>query len=248
MAGTLAPTAAAMVVLTAGAAGAPRLSAPRRPVPPVSRGRGGARPVGGWGDRPASIVVAAVAATIAIGVIGLLPTAAVVIALVVRRPLADLAHARRARRRRERDLPDAIELLVLTVHAGLTPHQAVRDLADTAPASVRPAFESVTHRLARGAPLADALVVLRDEIGPTAGPLVDAIAGAERYGLPLAPVLERLADEARAARHRLAEADARRLPVKLSFPLVACTLPSFILLAIAPSVLAAVSSLGSSAW
>jgi tight adherence protein C len=89
---------------------------------------------------------------------------------------------------------------------------------------------------------------LRDEIGPSAGALVDAIAGAERYGLPLAPVLERLADDARAARRRIGEADARRLPFKLSFPLVVCTLPSFVLLAIAPSVLAAISSLGDSAW
>ena len=36
---------------------------------------------------------------------------------------------------------------------------------------------------------------------------------------------------------------ARRLPVRLSFPLVVCTLPSFVLLAIAPAVLGALSTL-----
>jgi len=248
VAGSLAPAAAAMIVLTAGVAGAPRLPAARRPDRGAARGREFRRSANRPAGRPGSIVLAAVAATVGIGTVGLLPTAAVVVAVVARRPVIALAHARRAQRRRERDLPDAIELLVLTVHAGLTPHQAVRALAGSAPPSLRPAFRAVTHRLDRGSPLADALTVLGDEIGPPAGPLVDAIAGAERYGQPLAPVLERLADEARAARRRLAEADARRLPVTLSFPLVLCTLPSFVLLAIAPSVMAAISSLGDSAW
>ena len=73
--------------------------------------------------------------------------------------------------------------------------------------------------------------------------LATAVAAAERDGLPLAPVLERLATDARADRRRAGEAAARRLPVQLSFPLVVCTLPSFVLLAIAPAVLGALSTL-----
>ena len=70
-----------------------------------------------------------------------------------------------------------------------------------------------------------------------------AIAGADRDGLPLAPVLDRLAADARTARRRLGEIAARRLPVRLTFPLVTCTLPSFVLLAIAPAVIGALSTL-----
>ncbi len=73
--------------------------------------------------------------------------------------------------------------------------------------------------------------------------LASSIAMADRDGLPLAPVLDRLAAEARAERRRLGQAEARRLPVRLSFPLVVCTLPSFVLLAIAPAVLGAISTL-----
>ena len=72
--------------------------------------------------------------------------------------------------------------------------------------------------------------------------LVSALGTAVRDGLPLAPVLDRLTDEANAERRRAGEAAARRLPVRLSFPLVACTLPSFVLLAIAPAVLGALST------
>ena len=83
------------------------------------------------------------------------------------------------------------------------------------------------------------------QVQPTAQPmsLADSFAAADRYGQPLAPVLERLADEARQHRRRQADTLARQLPVRMSLPLVLCTLPSFVLLAVVPLLLAALSSL-----
>lgn len=155
---------------------------------------------------------------------------------------------RRRRRAIGRELPDAVDLLVLGVHAGLTPRQSVELLSRAAPTSIRPACVDVIHDVERGAPFADALTVIGLRLGPDARSVADVLATADRYGHPLAPVLDQLAVEARASRRRLAEADARRLPVRLSFPLVACTLPSFVLLAIAPAVVAALSSLGGTSW
>jgi tight adherence protein C len=83
-------------------------------------------------------------------------------------------------------------------------------------------------------------------VGPVSTPVVDAMVTADRYGLPFAPVLDRLIDEARAERRRQAAERARRLPVALSFPLVACSLPSFVLLTIVPAVLGAITSLRTS--
>ena len=80
-------------------------------------------------------------------------------------------------------------------------------------------------------------------LGPIAQPLVDALALADRYGTPLPPILDRLADEARAQRRRNADAAARRLPIQLSFPLVGCTLPSFVLLTVVPLMAGTFSSL-----
>lgn len=74
---------------------------------------------------------------------------------------------------------------------------------------------------------------------------MDSFAAADRYGLPLAPIVERLAAEARHQRRRRTEAVARQLPIRMAAPLVLCTLPSFVLLAVAPLLLAAISSL---AW
>ena len=56
-----------------------------------------------------------------------------------------------------------------------------------------------------------------------------------------------LADDIRTERRRHAERHARTLPVRLAFPLVLCTLPSFVLVAIVPALLGAVSTLRGSA-
>jgi tight adherence protein C len=172
------------------------------------------------------------------------------IALIV---VASLPVAREIRRRRREEravhaaLPDAIELLVLLVHAGLTPHQAVGVMAERGPLPTRHGFSAVVAELHRGASMPDALRSLPVTLGAEASSIADALGLAIRQGLPLGPTLEQLAHDARQRRRRQAEADARTLPVRLSFPLVACTLPSFVLLAIAPAVLAALSSLGDSA-
>ena len=158
---------------------------------------------------------------------------------------------RAARRRRsdiERELPDAMDLLVLSVRAGLTPFQAVGELAGSAEPVVGDAFAEVVRRTERGQPFADALAALPERLGPSATALADVIATSDRHGLALGPVLDQLTVEIRAARRRLDQAEARKLPVRLSFPLVTCTLPSFVLLAIAPAVIAALSSLGGTAW
>jgi tight adherence protein C len=155
---------------------------------------------------------------------------------------------RRLRRRTaradiDRVVPEAIELVVLAVRAGHLPAAAVEAVLPHLPPPVQPAFAEVAERCASGERFADALTALVQHLGPVAAPLADSFAAADRYGLPLAPVLERLAAEARHHRRRRADALARQLPVRLAIPLVLCTLPSFVLLAIVPLLLAALSSL-----
>jgi Flp pilus assembly protein TadB len=189
-----------------------------------------------------AVVAAAVVAVLEPGLaaFGGLGATAVV---VVRRRKA--AHA--SRQAIDAAMPDAIELMVMCLHAGLTPTQAVGELARLAPPSVRAGFAATEQRLHRGTGFADALVELSGHCGRSALALVSALGTAVRDGLPLAPVLDRLTDEANAGRRRAGEAEARRLPVRLSFPLVVCTLPSFVLLAIAPAVLGALSTVRGSA-
>ncbi|MBK5330342.1 MAG: type II secretion system F family protein [Ilumatobacteraceae bacterium] len=139
--------------------------------------------------------------------------------------------------------PEALDLLVLSIRAGYLPAQAIGEITPYLPVALRPSFSAVDQALQRGDRFADALGGLCVQLGSIAQPLVDSLAAADRYGLPLAPVLERLSLEARQQRRRDTDAAARELPVRLALPLVLCTLPSFVLLAIVPLLLGALSSL-----
>jgi len=189
-----------------------------------------------------------IALGIAASVVILGPSLSVVFAVVA----VSWPRARRIIERRRRQaaidasLPDAIEMLILVVRAGLTPHQAVSMLTELAPAPVRPAFVEVDRRRSRGASLADALGALPDVLGPAAGIVADTLAMAERYGTPITDALEQLSLDVRERRARQSEADARKLPIRMSFPLVVCTLPAFVLIAIVPAVLGALASLDGS--
>jgi tight adherence protein C len=145
----------------------------------------------------------------------------------------------------DRQYAGAVELVVLAVRAGYLPAAAIAASVAHAPPAVAPALAEVAARVNSGERFADALGSLPRLLGPVARPLADSLAAADRYGLPLAPVLDRLASEARQQRRRQAEALARQLPVRLSLPLVLCTLPAFVLMAIVPLLLAAITSLAS---
>ncbi len=246
---SIGPAAAAIGAVISGAIIRPRVTRPmRRSVGSVPTGCSEARADGAIRARTQRLVLAGGATLVGLLVLGVVVTGfAIATTLLVRR-LAPIREARRQRAAIERALPDAMDRLVLGVRAGLTPYQAVCDLARSDMSALGDAFGEVVRRTERGQPFADALRALPERLGTQAGGLADVIATSDRHGLPLGPVLDQLTGEVRSTRRRLDQADARKLPIRLSFPLVICTLPSFVLLAIAPAVIAALSSLGATAW
>jgi tight adherence protein C len=248
----LAVAAAAAVVLVA--ARWPRMQARRPPGAPQGEAgerhlRRRAHAATPWRrlsrDSPTASTLPIVALAVAVGLVVLGPPAAAFVGALMAAagPLRRRTQATTHRRLIDAALPDAVETLVLVIQAGLTPSQAMAAASDLVPEPLRPAFAAIDHRLQRGQRLSDALAALPDHLGPGAAPLADAISGADRYGLPLAPLLDGLADDARADRRRLSDTYARTLSVRLSFPLVICTLPAFVLLAIVPTLLGTLSSL-----
>ena len=243
------PAIAAIGAVTIGAIVRPRVTQPaRRPGESSPTGCSETRDQSPFRTRTARFALAVAGTLVGVLVLGAVVTVfAIATTLSVRR-LVPIRDARRQQAAIERALPAAMDLLVLSVRAGLTPYQAVRDLATCHVRAVGDAFGEVVQRTERGQPFADALSALPERLGIQASGLADMIATSDRHGLPLGPVLDQLTSEVRATRRRLDQADARKLPIQLSFPLVVCTLPSFVLLAIAPAVIAALSSLGATAW
>ncbi len=195
------------------------------------------------GTLPTRWIVVAIVAAVTGAALGPVAGLATLIGSDVVRRMSATRRAVRATRQIAADYPDTLDLLVLSIRAGYLPAQAVIEITRFLPATLRASFTTVDQAMQRGARFADALQQLQTHLGPIAQPLVDSLSSADRYGLPLAPVLERLAFEARQQRRRDADAAARELPVRLAVPLVMCTLPSFVLLAIVPLLLGALSSL-----
>lgn len=156
-------------------------------------------------------------------------------------------HARRWRaaaladRRVRHALPDAIDAVVLAIRAGCTPYQALEVLVPVLPAPFGPACAEVLQRHRNGARFAQAVEALVEHTGERTRLLALALAADD--GLALGPRLESLAADARAERRRAAEGAARRLPVTLSFPLVVCVLPAFVLVTVVPLLVGALGQL-----
>jgi len=141
-----------------------------------------------------------------------------------------------------RELPVAIDLLGVAVGAGCTPYLAVEVAARWSPAPLADAFGEVVRRCSLGLAFEAALDVAAHDTSRLR-PLADALLASDRLGVPVGPVLARLADEDRTALRRAAEAHARRIPVRLLFPLVFLVLPAFVLLTVVPGLAAGLGRL-----
>jgi hypothetical protein len=141
-----------------------------------------------------------------------------------------------------RELPVAVDLLGVAVGAGCTPYLAVEVAARWSPPTVAASLDAVVRACALGAGFGPAWHgVARRQ--PRLEPLAEALATGDRTGAPVGPALARLAAEERAEARRRVESQARRVPVRLLFPLVFLVLPAFVLLTVVPGLAAGLSRL-----
>jgi hypothetical protein len=141
-----------------------------------------------------------------------------------------------------RDLPVTVDLLAVAVGAGCTPFLAVEHAARWAPPAIATSLDGVVRSCGLGASFGEAW---RDVAGrtPQLAPLAEALTTGERTGAPVGPALGRLAAEERAAARRRVESHARRVPVRLLFPLVFLVLPAFVVLTVVPGLAAGLARL-----
>jgi tight adherence protein C len=142
-----------------------------------------------------------------------------------------------------RALPEVVDLLVLASSAGLSLPIAHPLVARHGPPPIGDALQAAHAATAAGRPRADALLDHLAPLGERSHALAHVLVDHLRYGVPLLPALERTSLELRLDRRRAAELDARRVPVRLLAPLVACVLPAFGLLTVVPLLAASLDAL-----
>ena len=135
-----------------------------------------------------------------------------------------------------RQLPEFIDAVVLLIFSGNTPAQSLIAAPMWLEPPLREIVSDVSQQLLRGNRLSDCVASLRQLVGSPAFALVDALLSADRDGQSIANTLDRLSNESRMQRRRQLDADIRRLPVRLTFPLVCCILPSFLMLGVVPMI------------
>lgn len=144
----------------------------------------------------------------------------------------------------EAGVADAVALVSLGVNAGLNLLGALEAAARHVDGPAAREIGRVVAEAARGERLADALEGMATRLGDPVRPLVSALVSCDRYGAAIGPTLDRLGVDVRLASRQRAEAAARRVPVRLLFPLVTCILPAFGLLTVAPLIAGSLRGLG----
>ena len=201
-----------------------------------------------WPRRLLIPVTVAAAGVLVVGVV--MPRLGVLLGLGV----AGWLTARQAAARRQRAeeharlaaaAPAVVDLLGACLLAGLNGHLAVLKVAERAPPALAPDLHlaAVDLRLGRSPSAALRGAAERtglDELRAAAG----ALEAAERWGAPAAEALGARAEALRSRLRLEAEAAAGRTSVRLSFPLVLCFLPAFVLLTVVPLIAGALRSAG----
>lgn len=137
--------------------------------------------------------------------------------------------------------PDALDLLVVCVEAGLGLAPALQRVADEIVIShpeLGGELALVNAEMRAGVERAQALKDLAERTGlPDIRGLVALLVQTMRFGTSIADALRVYAEEFRDKRTQAAEEAAAKIATKMIFPLVFCLFPSFFLIAIGPAVL-----------
>lgn len=154
-------------------------------------------------------------------------------------PDAMLARKARARQERiERELPDVIDQITVSVEAGLGFDGALARAAHTGRGLFATELTRVLQDVQVGLPRDAAFdrLLERTDVADLRH-VVLAIRQSDRYGLPIANTLSLQAAELRDKRRARAEERAMRIPVKIVFPLTLCILPALFVVVLGPAIL-----------
>ena len=148
------------------------------------------------------------------------------------------------KKRRERirkSLPDALDLLVICVEAGLGLDQAMlrvgSELINSHP-DIHTEFMQVNLEQLAGKPRLEAWKSAADRTQiPEFALFVSMLTQADRFGTPIVRALSRFGDEIRLKRRQRAEEAAAKTKIKILFPLVLFIFPCIFIVLLAPAVL-----------
>ena len=155
--------------------------------------------------------------------------------------------SRKARQRRTaiwKSLPGAFDLITTCVEAGLGLDAAFQRVAEKSDGAFAAEIRQMLSEVEMGRPRREALEAMAHRVGvPNVLTFVHAVTQAQQLGTNLGKVLRAQAYQMRVQRRQRAEETARRMPIKMVFPLVFCMIPSLFIVTIGPVALTLIREL-----
>lgn len=146
--------------------------------------------------------------------------------------------ATRRQKQIRRSLPDIMDLLIVSVQAGLSFDMALVRVVDKFKGMVSDEFGKALREMQLGKTRRDALKDMAERVGVHELELmVNAVIQAEQLGVGVSAVLELQSDLVREKRQQAIEEQAMKAPVKMLFPMVFFIFPAIFIVILGPAVL-----------
>lgn len=150
--------------------------------------------------------------------------------------------AKRAEQMRK-TLADAVDLLTISVEAGLGFDAAVQQVARNTDGPLAAEFARVLREMQLGKGRADALRGMAERTNvDDVHAFVGAMVQADAFGISMGEVLRVQSTEMRLKRRQYAEEKAQQVPVKIMIPLILFILPCLFVVVMGPAVLSAIDA------
>ena len=145
----------------------------------------------------------------------------------------------------DRELPELIDLLVVTVEAGIGFNGALRLAAEQLEGPLAQELRLTLQEQSMGLATTEALDNLAYRVDtPGVKAFVRGISQGETLGVSISQILKNLADEMRKKRKATAEELAQKAPVKMLFPLIFLIFPAMFVVLLLPALLQISKTLG----
>lgn len=156
--------------------------------------------------------------------------------------LAPILWLRGKIRRRQKEiiksLPDALDLLTVSVEAGLGFDAAMAKVADKWDDELSRSFERVIHEIRIGKLRREALRDMADNMDvPDMTSFVAAVIQADQLGVSISKILRIQSEQMRVKRRQRAEELAHKAPIKMLIPMVFLIFPAIYIVLLGPAIL-----------
>jgi len=149
--------------------------------------------------------------------------------------------SRRIRRRQDeivKTLPDALDLLTISVEAGLPFDGAMQRVAEKWDNEISRAFQRMLNEMRVGKSRKDALRDMADRMDvPDITSFVAALIQADQLGISIAKVLRIQSEQMRIKRRQRAEEKAHQAPIKMLIPMTFLIFPTILIIILGPAAL-----------